>query len=55
MKKLQHFFIFKWAHCRTHYLLSFAWSAISTKLSSPNIRSKREPENNQCRTSSFSQ
>jgi hypothetical protein len=47
--------IFKWAHCRPHYLLSFAWSAIITKLALPNILSMKELGTNPCRISSFSQ
>jgi hypothetical protein len=54
-KKKNNCLIFKWAHCRPHYLLSFAWSAISTKLASPNISSMREPGTNPCRISFFSQ
>jgi hypothetical protein len=55
MKKKNNCLIFKWAHSRPHYLLSFAWSAISTKLASPNIRSMKELGPNPCRISSFSQ
>jgi hypothetical protein len=55
MKKKNNSLIFKWARCRPHYLLSFAWSVISKKLASPNIRSMKELGTNPCRISSFSQ